>query len=62
MRTYWAHGKDGFDVCGSPNIYYGYSAALKDIPSNGATVEDDEGWGMLTGPDFGCVLHEEKHP
>jgi hypothetical protein len=25
-------------------------------------IEDDEGWGIYTGPTFGCVLHESRTP
>jgi hypothetical protein len=27
---------------------------------NEAWVEDDEGWGNVVGPDFGCVLFDRK--
>ncbi len=47
--------------CSAPGVLYGYMAQSYDeTPDNGALVEDDEGWGMNTGPDFGCVLHEPK--
>jgi len=26
---------------------------------DGITVEYDEGWGLLVGPDFGCVHYEK---
>jgi len=29
------------------------------IPTNGVIAENDEGWGALMGPEFGCVLWEE---
>ena len=44
--------------CSAPNIKYGYCVDPAAAPDNGALVEDDEGWGMETGPEFGCVLHE----
>lgn len=31
-----------------------------ELASNEVRVEDDEGWGMMMGPYFGCVLHEPK--
>lgn len=46
--------------CGAPLIEYGYGIEEDDIANNGAHVEDDEGWGMVTGPEFGCILHEDK--
>lgn len=39
---------------------YGYGYELKDIPINEVLVEDDEGWGAMMGPEFGCVLWEAK--
>lgn len=51
---------DRLHFCNAPDIQYGYHIRDSDIPSNGVLIEDDEGWGMLTGPDFGCVLYEEK--
>lgn len=31
-----------------------------DLALNECQVEGDEGWGMIVGPKFGCVLHEPK--
>jgi len=45
--------------CSAPQIQYGYWARPEGVPDNGAYIEDDEGWGMMTGPDFGCVLHAD---
>lgn len=46
--------------------HMGYHLTQDDIADNEAWVEDDEGWGMMIGPKFGCVLHEvqtcEKAP
>ncbi len=36
----------------------GYDQDRPKLASNEVIVEDDEGWGMMMGPDFGCVLHE----
>jgi hypothetical protein len=44
--------------CNAPSIYYGYRVNEAEVADNGVRVEDDEGWGMRTGPEFGCVLHE----
>ena len=45
----------GFRPCGNPALRYGFDWWKGDLPRDGALVEDDEGWGLLTGPDFGCV-------
>lgn len=36
----------------------GYGLNGDDLPADMALVEDDEGWAMNLGPDFGCVLWE----
>lgn len=37
-----------------------WSRGYKDEPlQDGALVENDEGWGAITGPDFGCIQHSE---
>ena len=36
---------------------YGYSGDPLNGPSD-ILVEDDEGWGAIMGPEFGCVLGE----
>lgn len=38
--------------------HVGYSIPLKDVADNEVLVENDEGWGMMVGPDFGCILHK----
>jgi len=45
-------------TCSAPKMLKGYDA--RSAPSDGARVENDERWGILTGPDFGCVLFEAK--
>ena len=46
---------DGYGSCS--RWLRGYAVKLEDMTSNDVLVEDDEGWGMVVGPDFGCVLH-----
>ena len=47
--------------CHRWNIGYGYASAVPfEMPLNEVVVEDDEGWGMLMGPEFGCNLYEPK--
>lgn len=41
---------------------YGYGYVPSDLPFNEVLVEDDEGWGSLMGPQFGCLLHEQRRP
>lgn len=38
----------------------GYAVDPDDVADNEVLVEDDEGWAMMMGPDFGCVLFEAK--
>jgi hypothetical protein len=65
--TYWGNNRsyatdDGSRLksCSNKKLVYGYAESLDDVPDDGAAIEDDEGWGVLTGPDFGCVLHEGR--
>lgn len=48
-----------YGECGRWNR--GYRFDHDRMPLNEVLVEDDEGWGMVVGPDFGCVLFEEGH-
>lgn len=50
----WAGAGD----CDSPKIRRGYNVKITEILPDGALVEDDEGWGLVVAPDFGCVHHE----
>ena len=49
---------DRLHFCNAPKIKYGYGIEECDISDDGVLIEEDEGWGMLTGPDFGCIHHE----
>jgi hypothetical protein len=44
----------GYGECGSPAVARGYGRPAP-LPLDGALIENDEGWGFFTGPDFGCV-------
>jgi len=61
---FWTDNPWGHPVprgsCLSPKFLYGYNIALDKIAPDEVLVENDEGWGFVTGPDFGCVHHEEK--
>jgi hypothetical protein len=50
----------GLRECQSPHVLRGYGWNATDVPLDGALVEDDEGWGIVTGPNFGCVQWEAK--
>ncbi|BCB26455.1 hypothetical protein SKTS_13410 [Sulfurimicrobium lacus] len=60
---HWGHGRKDAESrlksCSAPLIEYGYGVEESKVADSGAMVEDDEGLGMVTGPEFGCVLHEE---
>jgi hypothetical protein len=40
-------------------MIYGYNIAIR-RDDDGVAIENDEGWGMLPGPDFGCIHHKDK--
>lgn len=44
-----------FGACASQRFFLGYHWTLDEVPRDGALIESDEGWGWLTGPDFGCI-------
>jgi hypothetical protein len=50
----------GFGSCAK--WHRGYGVLLEDMAINEVLVEDDEGWGMLVGPCFGCILHTPADP
>lgn len=45
-------------TCKCPKMVYGYGSSERD--DDGVRIEDDEGWGMTPGPDFGCIHHEDR--
>ncbi len=56
---YW----EGFGIlgdCSSPKWLRGYHITDEEISSDDVLVEDDEGWGMHSAPEFGCVHFMEK--
>lgn len=44
--------------CVCPKMKYGYSQEPRD--PDGVRIENDEEWGMMPGPEFGCIHFEEK--
>lgn len=47
-------------VCECPKMFYGYRKTKGDDEPDAVKIEDDEGWGMIVGPEFGCVHHQSK--
>jgi len=47
-------------ACSSPKFLIGYHHFSKETKKDEVLVENDEGWGFIPGPKFGCVHHEEK--
>jgi len=45
-------------VCQCPKMIYGYYGVKS--AKDGMLVEDDEGWGFVPGPEFGCIHCKEK--
>ena len=43
-------------VCSCPKMIYGYGNDFGE-DKDALRVEDDEGWGMIPGPKFGCIHH-----
>jgi hypothetical protein len=43
-------------ACSCPKMLYGYGTSRKS--NDEVEIEDDEGWGMIPGPKFGCIHHE----
>jgi hypothetical protein len=53
----------GVKQCSCPKMAYGYGRGDLPAPkeSDGLSVENDEGWGMVPGPDFGCIHQKSKN-
>lgn len=53
--TFWGGGDlDDRKSCLCPKFHYGYGPVKNRTPDM-VDIEDDVGWGMLSGPKFGCV-------
>lgn len=46
--------------CESPKFIKGYHYEDVEALPDGVRVENDEGWGFVTAPKFGCVHWEAK--
>lgn len=52
---------DAFRICYSPKMIKRITLPKGEFhPADSAVVEYDEEWGILTGPEFGCVNHRKK--
>lgn len=49
-----------FGECENRHFKYGYHYGNEDLADDDVQVEDDEGWGLITGSKFGCVHGEKK--
>ena len=47
-------------VCSSDRWKFGYHVDESEVQPDGVLVEDDEGWGFLTAPGFGCIHFQPK--
>ena len=54
--------KTGMYECKSPLLLASYHAPEDGSPifSRGILCENDEGWGLVTAPNFGCVNFKKK--
>lgn len=68
---WWGVGQDGpmshvvaesneYKSCGNPAFLRGYAYDFAETPVDGMMVEADEGWSLVTGPEFGCVQWTPK--
>ena len=62
---WWVVAKDGhgddtkYHTCDSPKAQTGY-VPWDTVEDDGVLIEDDEGWGWIVGPEFGCVHFEPR--
>jgi hypothetical protein len=52
--------KAGYGDCSSRMAVYTYNPKREDLLPDRILVEIDEGWGFVTGPDFGCIHWEQN--
>jgi hypothetical protein len=59
LTCHWYNnGEELWRECNCPKMVYGYGKT--ELHSDALAVENDEGWGMVPGPNFGCIHHREK--
>ncbi len=58
---FWEKGRQTpLGQCSCPKMMYGYGTNDRECMPDGVMLENDEGWGMYTGPMFGCIHAESK--
>ena len=60
LRPYDALGACDHPKLTAPVMQKGYGVELSTIYPDGLVAENDEGWGFVTAPKFGCVHWEAK--
>lgn len=62
-RFYAPEDGKAYGDCTSPKIYKGYGEGARlrfEADPEGILVEDDEGWSILVGKDFGCINFKDR--
>jgi hypothetical protein len=49
----------GSMTCECPKMKKGYCISLSELKPDEVLIENDEGWGWVVGPEFGCIHHEK---
>jgi hypothetical protein len=54
--------KSGFGECSCEKFVVGYlhPKDINKLDTDNVMIEGDEGWGYITGKDFGCIHWEKK--
>lgn len=47
-------------TCKHSKFLLGYYYSIDEFEPDGLLIENDEGWGWVVGPEFGCVHFEHK--
>ena len=56
------HGRDTkYRTCDHSKVQLGYQSR-DTIETDGVRIENDEGWGWIVGPEFGCVHFTPRTP
>lgn len=61
---YWEEAEEDpsgrLKTCEQPKAKIGYAWVQSEMKDDEVLIENDEGWGWLLGPDFGCINHEKR--
>jgi hypothetical protein len=58
IKCIYYNVKNERHICACPKMIYGYGDIK--CEDDYLLIEDDEGWGMQPGPNFGCIHWESK--